>query len=159
MEINKFLEELDTLISKGDFVKAAEKFFTEDIRTVNELDHSINGKDAKIESLKGLEESLAKVHSVKLVNQLVAGNTSFSEFNYHYEYHNGAQQSYGEIIKREWDQEGKVISEKYYKGAIDPVTLEPAKEKKTVAKKTTATKEATPAKEIKPKATKKATVK
>lgn len=102
MEINKFLEELDTLISKGDFVKAAEKFFTEDIRTVNELDHSINGKDAKIESLKGLEESLAKVHSVKLVNQLVAGNTSFSEFNYHYEYHNGAQQSYGEIIKREW---------------------------------------------------------
>ncbi len=165
MEIKTLLTELDGLLQKGKFVEAAEKFFSDSVETINEHNHPINGKDAKIASIKDLQNNLKKVHSVKLINQTQAGDTTFSEFNYHYEYHNGAQQSYGEIIKRVWDKNGKIVSEKYYTGAIDPekkpakkvaekkeeapkkAAAKPVAEKKVVAeKKPAAPKKAAPAK-------------
>jgi hypothetical protein len=132
MDLKSVLSEIDGLLQKGKFVEAAKKFFAEDIETINENNHSINGKEAKIASLNDLQSHIKKVHSVKLLNQSVSENTTFSELNYHYEYHNGAQQSYGEVIKRVWDKNGKIVSEKYYKG---PLELEKKAEKKEVAKK------------------------
>jgi len=132
MDLKSLLSEIDGLLLKGKFVDAAKKFFAEDIETINEHNHSINGKEAKIASLNDLQSHIKKVHSVKLLNQSVSDNTTFSELNYHYEYHNGAQQSYGEVIKRVWDKNGKIVTEKYYKG---PIELEKKAEKKEVAKK------------------------
>ncbi len=133
MDLKSLLSEIDGLLLKGKFVDAAKKFFAEDIETINEYNHSINGKEAKIASLNDLQSHIKKVHSVKLLNQSVSDNTTFSELNYHYEYHNGAQQSYGEVIKRVWDKNGKIVAEKYYKG---PIEIEKKAEKKEVAKKT-----------------------
>ncbi|HTF81950.1 MAG TPA: hypothetical protein VL947_09500 [Cytophagales bacterium] len=174
MDIKSLLSEVDGLLQKGKFVDAAKKFFAEDIETINEHNHPINGKEAKIASLNDMHAHIKKVHSVKLLNQVVADkNTTYSEFNYHYEYNSGAQQTYGEVIKRQWDENGKIVSEKYYIGAIEPEksngrssakaesTTKKAEPKAAAAKKEVATKEpakkpaakATPAKSSTAKAT------
>lgn len=140
MDIKSLLSELDGLLQKGKFVDAARKFFAENIETINEHNHPINGKEAKIASINDLQDHIKKVHSVKLLNQVVANDTTFSEFNYHFEYHNGAQQSYGEVIRRVWGKDGKVVSEKYYTGAIEA-------EKKAVEKAPAKKAEAAPKKE------------
>lgn len=145
MDIKSLLSELDGLLQKGKFVDAANKFFANDIETINEHNHPINGKEAKIASINDLQSHIKKVHFVKLLNQVVANDTTFSEFNYHFEYHNGAQQSYGEVIRRVWDKDGKVVSEKYYTGAIE--SDKKATEKAPAKKATAATKEAAPKKE------------
>jgi predicted flap endonuclease-1-like 5' DNA nuclease len=119
MEIKKLLSEVDELLVKGKFVDAAKKYYDEAVQTINEHNHPINGMAAKVASIQDMVNNIKQIHSVKLINQTLLGNTSFSEFNYHYEYHNGAQQSYGEIIKRVWNEDGKIVSEKYFIGAID----------------------------------------
>jgi len=64
--------------------------------------------------MEGFVGAIAKVNGIQHHQTIVEGNNSASEFTFDFDMQDGSKILWHEIIQRQWNDEGKVISETYY---------------------------------------------
>jgi len=67
-----------------------------------------------IDKMNGFVGSIAAVNTISHHQTILDGNTSASEFTFDFDLKDGSKIHWHEIIKRVWNDEGKVIEEEYF---------------------------------------------
>ena len=115
MNIKDQVTKMDAVVSTGAVVDAVKQFFAESAST---SDHGQGGttsdKAGMIAKMEGFAGAIAKVNGIKLHHSLVEGNVSASEFTFDFDMQDGSKIYWHEIIRRIWNDEGKVIQEEYF---------------------------------------------
>ncbi len=115
MNIKEQVQKMDAVVSTGAVVDAVKEFFADSAST---SDHGQGGKTADkaamVAKMEGFAGSIAKVNGITLHHSLVDGNVSASEFTFDFDMQDGSKIYWHEIIRRIWNEEGKVIQEEYF---------------------------------------------
>lgn len=118
-KMEKNLQELskakNEMVTKGQIIDAAEKYFAPNIKTID-FDGTV--KEGKQETMKGLNEfvnSIQKVSEIKLLRSASNDNVAFSEYIFSFEMKDGAKIHWHEIIRELWEN-GQIVEEQYFQG-------------------------------------------
>ena len=118
MNIKEQVQKMDAVVLTGAVVDAVKQFFAEDATT---SDHGQGGttsdKAAMIAKMEGFAGSIAAVNGITLHHSIVEGNVSASEFTFDFDMKDGSKIYWHEIIRRIWNDEGKVVQEEYFNAA------------------------------------------
>ena len=68
-----------------------------------------------VEKMEGFVGSIANVNGISHHRTIVEGNVSASEFTFDFDMKDNSKVLWHEIIRRVWDNEGKVLAETYFK--------------------------------------------
>lgn len=113
--LQKLVNALNDMVSSGQLVDAADKFYAPIVKTI-EYDGSITeGKPAAMKKLNDFVESIQKIKKIELLQSVAGDNTSFSEFILDFDMKDGSNVYLHEIIRSLWEN-GQVIEERYFKG-------------------------------------------
>lgn len=115
MDIRTQVTKMDAVVSTGAVVDAVKQFFADDAST---SDHGQGGttsnKAGMVAKMEGFAGAIAKVNGITLHHSIVEGNVSASEFTFDFDMQDGSKIYWHEIIRRIWNDEGKVIQEEYF---------------------------------------------
>jgi|TARA_B110000908_G_C10235349_1_gene442991 hypothetical protein len=115
MNIKDQVTKMDAVVSTGAVVDAVKQFFAESAST---SDHGQGGttsdKAGMVAKMEGFAGAIAKVNGITLHHSIVEGNVSASEFTFDFDMQDGSKIYWHEIIRRIWNDEGKVIQEEYF---------------------------------------------
>lgn len=114
MNFKNQVQEMDALVSKGAIVDAVRNYFAEDATTSDYNQVATGNKAQMIEKMEGFVGSIAKVNGITHHNTIVDENRSASEFTFDFDMKDGSKILWHEVIRREWNNEGKVIAEEYF---------------------------------------------
>lgn len=117
MDIKEQVQKMDALVSKGEIINAVENFFCEKAQTSDYGNLATEGKSQMIDKMNGFLGSIEKVNGITHHGSLVDGNISASEFTFDFDMKDGSKILWHEIIKRQWDDKGKVTNETYFNAA------------------------------------------
>lgn len=113
--LQELVKALNDMVSNGQLVDAAEKFYAPTVKTI-EYDGSVTeGKPAAMKKLNNFVDSIQKVKKVELLRSVAGGNVSFSEYILDFDMKDGSNVYLHEIIRALWEN-GKVVEERYFKG-------------------------------------------
>jgi len=70
-----------------------------------------------VTKMEGFAGAIAKVNGITHHGSIVDGNVSASEFTFDFDMQDGSKILWHEIIRRVWNDEGKVIQEEYFNAA------------------------------------------
>ena len=112
--LTETLAEKNAMILKGQIVEATEKYFAEEATTMDFDGTATNGKAAMVAKMEGFAGAIAKVNGITHHHSIVDGNLSASEFTFDFEMKDGSKIYWHEIIRRIWNEDGKVIQEEYF---------------------------------------------
>ena len=117
--MQKNLDELSNamneMVTNGQLVEAAEKYYAPNIRTVEFDGRVTEGKQAAMKKLNDFVSSIQKVNEIALVRSASGDNASFSEFRLNIEMKDGSVLDLYEIVRSLWEN-GQVTEERYFKG-------------------------------------------
>ena len=114
MNIKNQVEQIDAMVNKGAIVDAVKTFFADVAKTSDYGDVRTSEKSQMIEKMEGFVGAIAKVNGITYHRTIVEGNLSASEFTFDFDMKDGSKILWHEIIQRVWNEDGKVISEKYF---------------------------------------------
>ncbi|WP_411031071.1 hypothetical protein [Spongiimicrobium sp. 3-5] len=114
MNIKALATEIDSIVAQGAIVDAVKQFFAEDARTSDYNNVATSNKTEMVEKMEGFASAIGKVNGITLHHTLVDGNVSASEFTFDFDMKDGSSIYWHEIIRRIWNDEGKVINEEYF---------------------------------------------
>jgi hypothetical protein len=114
MEIKNQVEKMDNLVSQGDMVGAITTFFADEAATSDYGKVTTDGKSQMIEKMEGFLGSIEKVNGITHHHSIVDGNVSASEFTFDFDMKDGSKIYWHEIIRRIWNEEGKITQEEYF---------------------------------------------
>ncbi len=114
MNIKEQVREMDALVSKGAIVDAVKGFFADNANTSDYGNGSTKGKPEMIEKMEGFAGAIAEVNGITHHHSIIDGNVSASEFTFDFNMKDGSKIYWHEIIRRVWNEEGKVIQEEYF---------------------------------------------
>ena len=114
MDIRTLATEMDSIVAQGAIVEAVEKFFAEDANTSDYNQVTTTGKTQMVEKMSGFAGAIAKVNGIELHRTIVDGNVSASEFTFDFLMKDNSRVYWHEIIRRIWNNEGKVVHEEYF---------------------------------------------
>jgi hypothetical protein len=113
--LQEFVKAMNQMVSNGQLVDAAEKYYSPTIKTI-EYDGSVTeGKPAAMKKLNEFVDSIQKVKQIELLRSVSDGDTSFSEYILDFDMKDGSNVYLHEIIRSLW-RNGQVIEEHYFKG-------------------------------------------
>jgi len=115
MNIKNQVQLINNMVAKGEIVEAAKIFFSDEAITSDYGNVTTTGRQQMVEKMEGFLGSIAKVNGIKHHNSLVDGNSSASEFTFDFDMKDGSKIYWHEIIKRDWNEEGEVTREEYFK--------------------------------------------
>jgi hypothetical protein len=115
MNIQQQVTQIDALVAEGAMVEAVNRLFDANAITSDFSGVKTQGKAQMVEKMEGFLDAIAAVRGITHHNSLAHGNTSTSEFTFDFEMKDGSNILWHEIIKRQWDETGKVIAETYFK--------------------------------------------
>lgn len=115
--MEKNLQELsndkDEMVSKGQIIEAAEKYFASNVKTID-FDGSVaEGKQETMKRLNGFVGSIQKVNEITLQRSASHNNTAFSEYIFSFEMKDGSKIYWHEIIRSLWEN-GQIVEEQYF---------------------------------------------
>jgi len=115
--IQELLAAKDALVTKGEIMEAAEKYFAPNIKTIDFDGTVTEGKKATMEKLEGFLGAIQKVNEITLVHGqgVAADNISFSEFVFSFDMKDGSKNYWHEIIHCAWEN-GQIVEEQYFRG-------------------------------------------
>lgn len=116
MDIRKLTAEIDGIITKGAIVDAVKQFFAENATTSDYNGVATVNKQQMIEKMEGFASAIAQVNSITHHRTIVDGNVSASEFTFDFDMKDNSKIYWHEIIRRIWNDQGKVIQEEYFNG-------------------------------------------
>ncbi len=114
MTIKEQVQRIDAVVSTGAIVDAVKEFFAEEANTSDYGNGGTTGKAEMIAKMEGFAGAIAKVNGITHHHSLVDGNVSASEFTFDFDMKDGSKIYWHEIIRRIWNDEGKVIQEEYF---------------------------------------------
>ena len=114
MNIKEQLTNMDAMVSKGAIVDAVKEFFADNASTSDYGDAATGNKAQMVEKMEGFAGSIAKVNGITLHNSISEGNVSASEFTFDFDMKDDSKIFWHEIIRRVWNDEGKVLKEEYF---------------------------------------------
>lgn len=106
--------EMDALVSKGDMVTAINRFFSENASTSDYGQTTTEGKPQMVEKMQSFLGGIAAVNEITHHATLVDGQKSASEFTFNFSMKDGSTIHWHEIIRRVWNEDGKVVNEEYF---------------------------------------------
>ncbi len=114
MNIKENVLKMDAVVSTGAIVDAVKEFFAENATTADYGDNATTNKSQMVEKMEGFAGSIAAVNGITHHHSIVDGNVSASEFTFDFDMKDGSKIYWHEIIRRIWNDEGKVIQEEYF---------------------------------------------
>lgn len=114
MNIKNQAQQMDAMVSKGAIVDAVKTFFADTANTSDYNNVTTGDKNQMVEKMEGFVGAIAKVNGIKHHRTIVDENVSASEFTFDFDMKDGSKILWHEIIRREWNTEGKVIAEEYF---------------------------------------------
>jgi hypothetical protein len=114
-QLTELLAEKNGLITKGQILEAAEKFFSMDVKTVDFTGAKANGKKELMEGLKSFVGSIKKVNEITLHRSGTGDDVSFAEFTFDFDMQDGSKIHWHEIIRSVW-RDGQIALEEYFQG-------------------------------------------
>ncbi len=114
MNIKQQVQKMDAIVSQGAIVDAVKEFFAENANTSDYGNSGTTGKSEMIAKMEGFAGAIAKVNGITHHHSIVDENVSASEFTFDFDMKDGSKIYWHEIIRRIWNEEGKVIQEEYF---------------------------------------------
>jgi hypothetical protein len=114
MDIKNLATAMDSIVAQGAIVEAVEKYFAEDANTSDYNQVTTTGKEQMVEKMTGFASAIAQVNGIQLHHTIVDGNVSASEFTFDFLMKDNSRVYWHEIIRRVWNEEGKVVHEEYF---------------------------------------------
>ena len=114
MNVRSHAQKMDEMVSRGDIVNAVKEFFADDARTSDYSNLTTSGKDQMVDKMTGFTAAIANVNGITHHRTFVDGNVSASEFTFDFDMQDNSKIHWHEIIRRVWNDEGKVIEEEYF---------------------------------------------
>ena len=115
MNIKEQATKMDSVVSTGAVVDAVKEFFADDATTSDHGQGGTTGNKAEmIAKMEGFTGGIAAVNGITLHHTIVDGNVSASEFTFDFGMKDGSKIYWHEIIRRIWNDEGKVVQEEYF---------------------------------------------
>jgi hypothetical protein len=113
MSIREQVTKMDALVSKGAIVDGVKDFFAEN-STTSDSGNVTTTKSQMVAKMEGFAGSISAVNGITLHRVVVDKNVSASEFTFDFDMKDGSKIYWHEIIRRIWNDEGKVIQEEYF---------------------------------------------
>ena len=114
MNIKNQVQEMDAMVTQGAIVEAVKTFFADTAHTSDYGNVTTSGKKTMLEKMEGFVGAIANVNGITHHHTIVDNNVSASEFTFDFDMKDGSKIFWHEIIKRTWNNEGKVIAEEYF---------------------------------------------
>jgi len=114
VDIKTQVAKMDAIVSQGAIVDAVQEFFADNASTSDYGNGRTNGKSEMASKMEGFAGAIAKVNGITHHHSIVDGNVSASEFTFDFDMKDGSKIYWHEIIRRIWNDEGKVIQEEYF---------------------------------------------
>lgn len=114
MDLKNQVREMDELVTQGAIVDAVTKFFADHAATSDYRDVTTSDKRQMIEKMETFTGAIANVNGIQHHHTIVENNISASEFTFDFDMKDGSKIYWHEIIRRVWNDEGKVIKEEYF---------------------------------------------
>jgi hypothetical protein len=117
-EVREVLNEMLGILQEGRMTEGQEVYFADEVVTQEGNNPALTGKQAAIERLDNFRESIgvAEFISYKVGDVAVDGNTSFYDAVLILKLNNGETISLEQVVKTVWNDEGKIVFERYYHG-------------------------------------------
>lgn len=117
MEIKEQVKKMDAMVGQGAIVEAIQEFMADNVTTSDYGSSATSDKGQMVEKLSGFVGSIAKVNGITHHHSIVDGNVSASEFTFDFDMKDGSKIYWHEILRRVWNEDGKVIQEAYFNAA------------------------------------------
>ncbi|MGI9550531.1 MAG: hypothetical protein ACR2MT_04985 [Aurantibacter sp.] len=117
MDIKTQVSKMDAIVTKGAIVGAVKEFFADNATTSDYGNGGTNGKAEMIAKMEGFAGAIAAVNGITHHHSIVDGNISASEFTFDFDMKDGSKIYWHEIIRRVWNDQGKVVQEEYFNAA------------------------------------------
>ncbi len=114
MNIREHVLNMDAIVAKGAIVEAVTTFFADHADTSDYGDGGTADKSEMIAKMEGFTGAIAKVNGITNHYSIIDANVSASEFTFDFDMKDGSKIYWHEIIRRVWNEEGKVIKEEYF---------------------------------------------
>ena len=114
MNIKSMATKMDDIVAQGGIVEAVKEFFAENATTSDYNNITTSNKSQMVEKMEGFASAIAKVNGITHHYTIVDGNVSASEFTFDFDMKDNSHIYWHEIIRRVWNDEGKVIQEEYF---------------------------------------------
>lgn len=114
MNLKEQVMKMDEMVSNGDIVNAIKDYFAEEAATSDYSEVTTDTKAQMVEKMEGFLGAIAKVNEIKHHHSIVDGNLSASEFTFNFGMKDGTTIYWHEIIRRVWNDQGKVVEEEYF---------------------------------------------
>lgn len=114
MNIRNQVQQMDALVAQGGIVDAVKNYFADEATTSDYNDVTTSGKQEMVQKMEGFLGAIAKVNGITLHHTIVDGNVSASEFTFDFDMKDNSKIYWHEIIRRIWNDEGKVVQEEYF---------------------------------------------
>lgn len=117
-EVKEVLNEMLGILQEGRMTEGQEVYFADEVVTQEGNNPALTGKQNAIERLNNFRESIgfAEFVSYKIGNVAVEGNASFYDAVVSLKLNNGETISLEQVVKTVWNDEGKIVFERYYHG-------------------------------------------
>ena len=114
MNIKEQATKMDSVVAQGAIVDAVKQFFADNATTSDYNGLATTNKEQMIEKMEGFAGAIAAVNGITLHHTIVDGNVSASEFTFDFDMKDSTKIYWHEIIRRKWNDEGRVIQEEYF---------------------------------------------
>lgn len=117
MDIKQRDEELNRMILKGRALEAFDKFYAEDVVMQEDDEEPFVGKDVNRQREEEFFGNVTELREAELNHAAVGDGVSMSTWSYDYTHAEWGDQQYDQVAVREWNDEGKVQKERFFKAA------------------------------------------
>ena len=114
MDINEQVKRMDAMVGQGAIVDTIKEFMADQVTTSDYGKSATSDKSEMVQKHEGFAASIAKVNGITHHHSIVDGNVSASEFTFDFDMKDGSEIYWHEIIRRIWNEDGKVIQEEYF---------------------------------------------
>ncbi len=114
MNIKNQVQQMDEMVAQGAIVQAVKTFFSDQANTSDYNQIKTSDKAQMIEKMEGFVGSIAKVNGITHHHSIVDNQVSASEFTFDFDMKDGSKILWHEVIRRVWNEDGKVIAEEYF---------------------------------------------
>ncbi len=114
MNIKEQVSSMDAIVGKGAIVDAVKQFFADNATTSDYGSTATTNKSQMVEKMENFAGAIAQVNGITHHHSIVDGNVSASEFTFDFNMKDGSKIYWHEIIRRVWNDQGKVVQEEYF---------------------------------------------
>lgn len=114
MNIKNQVQQMDAMVAEGAIVDAVKTFFADDAITSDYNAITTASKAQMVDKMENFVGAIAKVNGITHHHTIIEHNLSASEFTFDFDMKDGSKIFWHEIIRRIWNERGKVTAEEYF---------------------------------------------